>query len=413
MQRYFNVRFKCLGVLMMSAGWPNASVLSQQLSDCEKQQFSGALSIWAGGSQQWCLYFCLGRIIWAAGGKHPNRRWLRLVNYYCPDLGFHAEHLQDTDMQNCGDYNYLVALVRKQEGIGQQVAQMIRDCIHEILFDILQQESFGPLSFKADHHQNLDAAVILLKGAQALGQTYQDWNAWKNAGLSKLSPNMAPVIRNAKQFSKELSATTYQNLVPFVDGQHTLRDIALQTQQELPFITQALRLYVRKHLLDLVSIPDVLSSGQSLSLTPSAGVLGSPPSSAEDGFLIAHVDDDPAECKRMRTILAGAQYRYLGIQNSVMALPTLLEAKPDLIFLDLMLPVVNGFELCAQMRKTTVLKDVPVIFITSNDRVIDRVRAKLVRATAYIHKPIEPEKVWSILKEHVPNQKTGKRASTV
>jgi two-component system, chemotaxis family, response regulator PixG len=397
---------------MTSTAWPNVSVLSQQLGDCEKQQFSGMLSIWAGGSQQWQLYFCLGRIIWAAGGKHPNRRWLRLINHYCPHLNFREQQLQEIDTQHCGDYDYLIQLVRQHEGIGQQVARIIRDNITEVLFDILQQESFGPLSFKVDNRQVLDTSVILMKGDQALGQTYQEWQAWCNVGLSKLSPNMAPVIRDAKRLSEELSATTYQNLVQFVDGTHTLRDIALKTGQELPLLTQAFRLYVRKHLLDLVSIPDLLSPGQPFSWAQTDGVLSTPHLAVEDGPMIAHVDDNPAECKRMRAILTGSSYRYLGIQNSVMALPTLLESKPDLIFLDLMMPVVNGFELCAQIRKTTALRDVPVIFITSNDGIFDRVRAKLVRCTSYINKPIEHGKVWSVVKEQLATQKTEQVIST-
>lgn len=393
---------------MTSTTWPkNVSALSQQLRDCEKQQFSGMLSIWAGGTQQWRLYFCLGRIIWAAGGRHPNRRWLRLINQHCPQVDFREADLPEVDTHNCGDYHYLIKLVREQGGTGQQVARVIRDTITEILFDVIQQENFGPLSFKSDHNQVLDASLTLLKGDQALGQTYQEWQDWSNAGLSKLSPNMAPVIRGSRQLSEELSATTYQNLVQFADGHHTLRDIACETRQELTIITQALRLYIRKQLIELTTIPDLFPVGQSFSwATSTEGLFATPHVTVADGLLIAHVDDNPAECKRMRALLTGSSYRYLGIQNSVMALPTLLECKPDIIFLDLMMPVVNGFELCAQIRKTTALRDVPVIFITSNDGIFDRVRAKLVRCTGYINKPIEHAKVWSILKQHTPAQKT-------
>lgn len=80
----------------------------------------------------------------------------------------------------------------------------------------------------------------------------------------------------------------------------------------------------------------------------------------------------------MAQIVTQAGYRYVNLQDSVLALPTLLEKKPNLIFLDLVMPIANGYEICAQIRRALVFKDTPVIIVTSNDGIIDRVRAKLV-----------------------------------
>jgi chemotaxis family two-component system response regulator PixG len=103
----------------------------------------------------------------------------------------------------------------------------------------------------------------------------------------------------------------------------------------------------------------------------------------------------------MSQILTEAGYRFINIQDPVKALPILLEHKPSLIFLDLIMPVANGYEICAQIRRISVFKDTPVIIVTSNDGIVDRVRAKMVGASGFLAKPIDSEKVLKVLHRHL------------
>ena len=57
-----------------------------------------------------------------------------------------------------------------------------------------------------------------------------------------------------------------------------------------------------------------------------------------------------------------------------MALSECLEYKPDIIFLDLVMPVANGYEICSQLRRVNTFRDTPIIILTSNDGVLDRLR---------------------------------------
>jgi chemotaxis family two-component system response regulator PixG len=82
-------------------------------------------------------------------------------------------------------------------------------------------------------------------------------------------------------------------------------------------------------------------------------------------------------------------------------LSTLLEKKPDLIFLDLVMPNTNGYELCSFLRKTSQFQDVPIVILTGHDGVVDRVRAKLAGSTDFISKPPEEEKVLQILQKYL------------
>jgi chemotaxis family two-component system response regulator PixG len=107
----------------------------------------------------------------------------------------------------------------------------------------------------------------------------------------------------------------------------------------------------------------------------------------------------------MSKILTESGYRCINIQDALQTLPILLEHKPDLIFLDLVMPIANGYEICAQIRRISAFKDTPVIILTSNDGILDRVRAKIVGSSGFLAKPITSEKVLNALKTHLRDLK--------
>ncbi|MBH8572090.1 response regulator [Nostocaceae cyanobacterium CENA369] len=117
--------------------------------------------------------------------------------------------------------------------------------------------------------------------------------------------------------------------------------------------------------------------------------------------LVACVDDSPTICRSLEEIMTHQGYRFVGIQDSLTAVLKLIKSKPDFIFLDLLMPKVNGYEICSQIRKTPSLKDVPVVILTGKDGIVDRMRAKLVGATDFMGKPVEAEKVLNMLHKYL------------
>jgi chemotaxis family two-component system response regulator PixG len=116
---------------------------------------------------------------------------------------------------------------------------------------------------------------------------------------------------------------------------------------------------------------------------------------------VACIDDSRIDSLAMHKILTEAGYRCINIHDPVQALPILLEKKPDVIFLDLVMPVANGYEICSQIRRISALKDTPVIILTSNDGIVDRVRAKMVGSSGFLAKPINAEKMLNMLRMHL------------
>lgn len=73
------------------------------------------------------------------------------------------------------------------------------------------------------------------------------------------------------------------------------------------------------------------------------------------------------------------------------------------------MPIANGYEICSQIRRVSALNHIPVIILTSNDGIVDRVRAKMVGSSGFLAKPIVTEKVLKILQKYLPNSVTTTR----
>jgi CheY-like chemotaxis protein len=102
---------------------------------------------------------------------------------------------------------------------------------------------------------------------------------------------------------------------------------------------------------------------------------------------ILAVDDDPISRRTISVALAKANLRCLSIAESQMAMTILLENQFDLIFLDADMPVMTGFELCAELRKMPAHKNTPVIFVTGLTNFEVRAQSSLAGANDLIAKP--------------------------
>ncbi|NJL51468.1 MAG: response regulator [Hydrococcus sp. SU_1_0] len=97
------------------------------------------------------------------------------------------------------------------------------------------------------------------------------------------------------------------------------------------------------------------------------------------------------------TLEAGG-YQVLSILDPTLALKQLSQQLPAVIFLDINMPNMNGYDLCSLLRKSERFKDIPIVMLTGRDGMIDRVRAKIVGATDYLTKPCDPNKLITLTK---------------
>ena len=80
---------------------------------------------------------------------------------------------------------------------------------------------------------------------------------------------------------------------------------------------------------------------------------------------------------------------------------TIAKHKPALIFMEVLMPKTSGFALCHFLRQTPAFRETPIVFLTSQDSIIDRTRAKFTGATDFLSKPVNAEQVLEIADKYV------------
>ena len=112
------------------------------------------------------------------------------------------------------------------------------------------------------------------------------------------------------------------------------------------------------------------------------------------------VDDEPFNLSLMDGIL-GQHYNVKLADNSSKALELAFAAPPDLILLDVMMPVVDGFEICRRLMSNPATDHVPVIFITAKNETKDEELGFSLGASDFIHKPISAPIVAARVRAHL------------
>ncbi|MEG4282736.1 ATP-binding protein [Microcoleus sp. A006_D1] len=113
------------------------------------------------------------------------------------------------------------------------------------------------------------------------------------------------------------------------------------------------------------------------------------------------VDDTPENLRLLSTMLTHRGYAPRCVINGQMALRACNSNPPDLILLDIMMPEMNGYEVCQHLKSEPKTREIPVIFISAKDEVFDKVNAFAVGAVDYISKPFQFEEVLARIESHL------------
>jgi twitching motility two-component system response regulator PilG len=114
--------------------------------------------------------------------------------------------------------------------------------------------------------------------------------------------------------------------------------------------------------------------------------------------LVLVVDDSPTIRKIVEITLKREGYRVNTCDNAMKALASVADDPPDLVLLDVMLPVMDGYKVCSIIKKRH--RDMPVVMLSSKDGFFDKVRGKMVGSTHYITKPFEPRDLLAVVAKY-------------
>ena len=120
----------------------------------------------------------------------------------------------------------------------------------------------------------------------------------------------------------------------------------------------------------------------------------------EKPYILA-VDDEQLNLELLRFILERNEYHYVGTSDDDYFFELLKERKPDLILLDVIMPRIEGFELCEKIKSFKEYKDIPIIFLTGKVNVKDKVRGFEVGGIDYVTKPFNEQELIARIHTHV------------
>ena len=375
---------------------------SQQIEFFEslkESRFSGQLIVSDTQDRTWVIYLYLGRIVYASGGVHPIRRWRRHVAAYCPkrladteELKLALANIAQEESRISWEYQLLSVWIDRQKITREQATRVIRATVVEVLFDVTQAMEVECETFSDNL---LTTRLILIDAEQVIKEADKLYQAWQAAKVADRSPDLAPIIRQPEALRSKTPPQVYQNLIQLLNGKQTLRDLGTRMKRDIVTVTRSLLPYIQMGLVQLVEVNDIALP----SSTPVAQKLFKDKTPRR--LTIACVDDSPVICQTMENIITEAGYNFVSEMDGLRAIAVLLSRKPDLIFLDLVMPNTNGYEICSQLRKLSFFKHTPIVILTGNDGIVDRVRAKMVGSTDFLGKPANAEQVLATINKYV------------
>lgn len=130
-------------------------------------------------------------------------------------------------------------------------------------------------------------------------------------------------------------------------------------------------------------------------------------SAKDDRFKILVVDDLLDNLRLLASLLTEEGYTVKKAPDGAMALSNVPRFQPDLILLDIMMPEIDGYTVCQQLKANPETQDIPVVFLSALDLTFDKVKAFEVGAADYINKPFHPAEVLARVKNQIRIRQQG------
>ena len=388
--------------------------LANKLARLSQQRRTGKLLLVASESSQqtsadrsgepidakpWELQFIQGQLLYAIGYQHRVRRWSRALQQHCPQLEIEPMSLP---VNEPWEYQVLNQGFTQKKLNTNQVKSVIRTTAQEIFFDVarypcLQAQWQPSLDIDIGQIQEIhlncllgpdDVQKLIIRGIKL-------WQKWQEMGLHYIYPDQSPTLINRKKLQEKISSQSFLSLNNLFNGNQTIWDLAVNRKQSVLGLTRTLHHFIKTGKITLTVPADFPSPLEQLWLVTSAL------EKRRKQPVIACIDDSPMVSAKLEQILKPAGFKVLKINAPMQGVATLAEEKPDLIFLDVVMPQTNGYNVCSFLRQSSLFRETPIIILTSQNGLIDRTKAKLNGASDFLSKPPEHTKVIEIVHKYL------------
>jgi chemotaxis family two-component system response regulator PixG len=376
------------------------------IAEIMEQRTTGRLSIVC-PPHRWYLFFAHGHCIYATGSHHRIRRWNRSLQIGAPDLDLRNLALE---LNQPWEYHLLLAAIEDgrltvDSGIAVSLVSL-REIIFAVVssVDLTWHWQTTPAPKKTDA---LQFWIHPLKIDTIFTEAIRLYQQWVGLGLDLDYMNGAPLITKESCINGQ-GSRVFASVRDLLNGKHTFWDLALISPAPLAITTRILRYFLQQGWLTFRELPDLPIPSYFLD-----GGSTSPTVMLPHAPLVACIDDSIEVCRQMQQIVTDAGYRCLTISDPLQAVSQLMEHRPQFILLDLVMPVIGGYELCKQLRRVKMFEAIPIVVLTSRSDTIARLRSTMVGATDFLSKPLKPESVLNLLDHHFEYDITDRALTAV
>ncbi len=336
----------------------------------------------------WFVFFLNGQIIYATDS---NTNLFRLRDYL---RRYQVAPILDTMQVPCSqtndipEYTYLWALLEHNFLTPSQGRSIIHSIIHETLFDLL---SLHQGTFIFERVLPLSPQLTSLKTSSAITKIMQQVQQWKQLHPHVTSFAQCPIITDKLQLHQYLPESTLTHLEHWADGKTSLRQLARYLDRELVTVARAIYPFIQKGWVQLVYPSTSNTSSNIYCPVP----LAKTPK-------IACIHEDSTNSQALKAIFSQQEkVEAVFLDDGEKSLSQVFEINPDLIFCDLAMLKINGYEICAMLRCSSAFRDTPIVIVGTQDLFIQRIKARMLGVTDYLVAPITEKKLSTLLEKYL------------
>jgi twitching motility two-component system response regulator PilG len=123
------------------------------------------------------------------------------------------------------------------------------------------------------------------------------------------------------------------------------------------------------------------------------------------------VDDSKTIRRTAELLLKNAGCEVFTATDGFDALATVLNHQPDIIFIDIMMPRLDGYQTCSLIKNNQILKKTPIIMLSSKDGLFDRAKGRIVGSQEHLTKPFTRDALLNVIKRHVVDTRSQANAT--
>ena len=336
----------------------------------------------------WFVFFLNGQIIYATPSAGSLSRLRDYLRRYKADQALDSIKVPSVGSVNAPEYGYLWALLEKGILTPAQGRSIIHNMVRETLFDLL---SLRRGSFIFELGPALTPQLTTLEVSSLLATMIKQIQEWNQFSPYIQSAEQRPVISSPAQLKKALKPNIYNILSHWSDGQTSMQQIARYLNRDVLTVAKAIYPFVQKGIVQLLDQRPETNTIKNSNPLPQETKIPK----------VVCIDDDLVIREKVKSILNENGYEATSLSDPLQALGKVFQIKPDLILCDIAMPELDGYEICAMLRNSTVFRQTPIIMLTGIEGFIDRVKARIVGATHYLTKPFGESELLMLVEKYI------------